>query len=174
MLAINIENLKTLKCGHEYEKIFKEEDSIEIFRILSLITNIEEYLKLIIMPEENISQEFRLKNLDETRNYFIKEINQNQSRRKKHKKIYRVLNYIEHLLILISTVTGWVSISVFASLVGIPIGIASSAVGLKICVITAGIKKYISLIKKKKKHHDDIVLPAKSKLNRIEVLISKG
>ena len=29
------------------------------------------------MSEENISQEFRLKNIDETRNYFIKEINQN-------------------------------------------------------------------------------------------------
>ena len=37
---------------------------------------------------------------------------------KKHKKVYRVLNYIEHLLILISA---------FASFVGIPIGITSSA-----------------------------------------------
>ena len=70
---------------------------------------------------------------------------------KKHKKFYRVLNYIEHLLILISTVTGCVSISAFASLVGILIRIASSAIVLKICVITAGIKKYKSIIKKKKK-----------------------
>ena len=59
---------------------------------------------------------------------------------KKYKKVYRVLNYTEHLLILISTVTGCVSISDFASLVGIPIGIMSSTIGLKICVITAGIK----------------------------------
>ena len=29
------------------------------------------------MAEENISQEFRLKNIDETRNYLIEEINQN-------------------------------------------------------------------------------------------------
>ena len=28
------------------------------------------------MPEENISQEFRLKNIDETRNYLIEDINQ--------------------------------------------------------------------------------------------------
>ena len=28
------------------------------------------------MVEENIEQEFRLKNIDETRNYFIEEINQ--------------------------------------------------------------------------------------------------
>ena len=58
--------------------IFKEEDSIEILKILGLITNIEEYQKLyIIMSEENISQDFRFKIIDETRNYFIKEINQN-------------------------------------------------------------------------------------------------
>ena len=60
---------------------------------------------------------------------------------KKHKKTCRYLNYTEHLLILASTVTGCVSVSAFASLVGIPVGIASSAVGIKICAIIAGIKK---------------------------------
>ena len=59
---------------------------------------------------------------------------------KKHKKVCPTLNYIEHQLILASTVTGCVSISTFASLVGIPVDIASSAVALNICVITAGIK----------------------------------
>ena len=59
-------------------------------------------------------------------------------------------------------------------MLGIPIGITSSAIGLKICAITAGIKKYKSIIKKKKKKHDKIVLLAKSKLNSIEVLISKA
>ena len=54
---------------------------------------------------------------------------------KKHKKVYKVLNYIEHLPIFISTVAGFVSISAFASLVGIPIGITSSAIGLKINVV---------------------------------------
>ena len=58
----------------------------------------------------------------------------------------QVLNYIEQL----STVTRCVSISAFASLVGISIGIMSSAMRLKICVITWGIKTYKSIIKKKK------------------------
>ena len=71
---------------------------------------------------------------------------------KKHKKVYRVLNYIEHLLISIFTVSGCVFISAFASLVGIPIGIRSSAIELKICLITAEIKKYKAMIKKKKKN----------------------
>ena len=57
-------------------------------------------------------------------------------------------------------------------LVDILIGITSSAIGLKICAITAGIKKYKSIIKKKKEKHDKLVLLAKSKLNSIEVLFS--
>ena len=126
------------------------------------------------MSEENISQECRLKNIDETRNYLIENQNQNKLMSKKHKKVYRVLNYIEHLLILISTVTRCVSISSFAFLVGIPIGITSSAIGLKICAITAGIKKYKLIIKKKKKKYGKIVLLAKSKLYSIKFLISKA
>ena len=92
------------------------------------------------MVEENISQEFRLKNIDETRNYFLEEIKQNELMSRKHKKVCTTLNYIEHFLILASTITGCISISAFASLLGIPIGITSSTIGLKICAITGGNK----------------------------------
>ena len=40
--------------------------------------------------------------------------------------------------------------------------------------MTAEIKKYKSIIKRKKKKHDKIVLLEKSKLNSIEVSISKS
>ena len=109
-----------------------------------------------------MNQEFKFKKMDEIRNYVIEEMNRNELMSKKHKKVCRILNYIDHLLIVFSTITGCVSIAAFASLVGIPIGITSSATGLKICVITAGIKKYKSITKKKKKKHDKIVLLAKS------------
>ena len=59
---------------------------------------------------------------------------------KKHKMVCTILNYIE--LVLASPITGCIPISAFASLVGIPIGITSSVIGLKICAVTAGIKKY--------------------------------
>ena len=94
------------------------------------------------MTEENINQEFRLKKINEIRNYSIEEINQNKLMSKKHKKVCKVSNYIDHSLIVISKITGCISISAFPSLVGIPTGITSSAIRLKICVITAGIKKY--------------------------------
>ena len=62
MFAISIENLQKpkyhifkkklslsivySKCGHKYEKIFKEEEPIEILKILGLINNIEEYQRI--------------------------------------------------------------------------------------------------------------------------------
>ena len=70
--------------------------------------------------EENIRQNFRLKNKGETRNYFLEEINQNELMSRKHRKVFTTLNYIKHFLILISTITGCISISVLASLLGIP------------------------------------------------------
>ena len=57
------------------------------------------------MVEENISQEFRLNVIDVTRNYFVKEIEQNELMIKKNKKLCTTLNYIEHFLVLISTFT---------------------------------------------------------------------
>ena len=83
------------------------------------------------IAEENISQEFRLKNIDETRNYFHEEIKQNELMSRRHKKVCATLNYTEHFLILASTITGCISISAFASLLGVPIGIASSATGCR-------------------------------------------
>ena len=82
------------------------------------------------MVEENISQKFRLKNIDETRNYFLEEMKQNELMSRKHKKVCATLNYIEDFLILASTITGCISTFDFASLIGIPIGITSSAIGL--------------------------------------------
>ena len=53
------------------------------------------------------------------------------------------------MLILASAVTGCISISVFVSSVSIPAVIASSVAATKICLITVGIKRYKSIIKKK-------------------------
>ena len=63
-----------------------------------------------------MSQEFRLKNINETRNYFLEEIDQNELMSKKHKKVCTTLNYIEHILILAFLITGCISISAFVSL----------------------------------------------------------
>ena len=60
----------------------------------------------------------------------------------KHKKYFLIFskNVFKHFLIFISAVSGCVSISAFASLVGIPVGIFA---------VSEGIKKYKSITKKK-------------------------
>ena len=42
------------------------------------------------MAEENISQEFRLENIDETRNYFLEEIKQNELMSKSTKRFVQL------------------------------------------------------------------------------------
>ena len=61
---------------------------------------------------------------------------------KKSKNVYTILNYSKHFLILVSAITECVSISVFVSLLGIPTGTTSSAIGLMSRATVAGIKTY--------------------------------
>ena len=46
-----------------------------------------------------------------------------------HNKVCATLSYIEDFLILVSTITGFISISAFAPLIGIPLLITSFAIG---------------------------------------------
>ena len=64
----------------------------------------------------------------------------------KYQKTWKHLNYVEYLLNLVSTGDDGVSISAFDLLDCVPVGITSFAVRIKICAITAEIKKYKSII----------------------------
>ena len=85
-----------------------------------------------------MSQEIRLKKIDETTNYFLEEIKQNDLTSRKHKKslynskLYSTLSYFSF------TVTGYITLSAFDFLLGIPVEITSSAIGLKVCAIATG------------------------------------
>ena len=61
------------------------------------------------------------------------------------------INYVEHFHILAPKIIVSILISAFSPLIGIHIGIMNSVIGLKICATAAGIKKYKSIIKRKKK-----------------------
>ena len=110
--------------------------------------------------------------MDETRNYLLDEIKHNDLMSEMYKKSCKYLNYVENLLILSLTITGCVWMSIFASLVHSNV-VTISSVGIIIFAIIAGIKKYKTMTKKKKKKHDKIKLLGKDELNTIKVLISK-
>ena len=117
---------------------------------------------------EEVTLEFRLRKIDETRNYLVEEVSHSDLMTENYKKTCK---HVKHLVILVSKVTSCLSISAFTSLVCVPGGITSSALEIKICQITAGIKNYKSIIMKNKKKLDKIVLLGKDKLNTIKVFL---
>ena len=60
---------------------------------------------------------------------------------KKNRGNCMILNYLKYFLVFISDGSNFVSVSPFASIIGVPVDISSSAVGLKTCAIPACTKK---------------------------------
>ena len=81
--------------------MFAGKTSLDYSNLFSLT----DYKKINMAEEPSLN--FRL------RNYFLDEIKHNDLMYEKYKKTCKYLSYVEHLLILMSTVTGCVSISVF-------------------------------------------------------------
>ena len=70
---------------------------------------------------------------------------------KKHEKVQRTPNYFEYVLVSVSAVSCCVSTSIVASLVIVPVVIASFAIGLKICTMTAELKSISQSSRKRKR-----------------------
>ena len=62
---------------------------------------------------EEANLKFTLRKVDETRNYLLDETKYNNLMSEKCKKICKYLNFVEHLLALVSAVTGCISIPAF-------------------------------------------------------------
>ena len=73
---------------------------------------------------------FRLDEISKIENYFIEEINQRKSCSRKSSKYVAVFEYVDKILIVLSATTGGVSIILFTSIVGVPVGIASASLTL--------------------------------------------
>ena len=115
---------------------------------------------------------FRLYEIKKIENYFINEINERKSCSKKLSKYVTTFDYIDKILIILSTTSGGISTISFTSIIGEPAGIASASFTLIFSIITGIIKKLLNITRSKKKKHDQILMLAKSKFNSIETLIS--
>ena len=62
----------------------------------------------------------------------------------------------------------------FTSIIGAPIGIASTSLTLFFSLTTGIVKTLLNITRKKKKNRDKILMLAKSKLNSIETLVSQA
>ena len=100
----------------------------------------------------------RLNKITEIKNYFYEEISQRKWCSKKSSKYIATFDYVGKILIVLSAKTGGVSISSFTSIVGEPVRIASASFTLIFSLITAIVKKLLSITRNKKEKHDKIFL----------------
>ena len=89
-------------------------------------------------------------------------------------KYITAFDYIDEILIVFSATGSRVSIILFTSIFGAPVGIASASLTLIFSLTTGIVKKLLNITRNKKKKHDIIFMLAKSKLNSIKTLISQA
>ena len=98
-------------------------------------------------------------------------MNERKSYSKTLSRYVTIFDYIDKSLIILSAKTGGISIILFTTAIGAPVGIASASFTFIFCLSTGIIKKLPNITRKKKKKHDKILMLAESKFNSIETLI---
>ena len=117
---------------------------------------------------------FRLNEISKIENYFDSETNQRKLFSKKLSKYATAFDYIEKVLVVLSSTSGGVCIFLPVSVVGAPVGIAGASSTLIVSLTAEIAKKLLSITRNKDKKHDKILILAKSKLGSIETLVSQA
>ena len=118
---------------------------------------------------------FRLYEIKKIDNCFVNDINQQKAYGKKLSRYVTIFDYIDKILIVLSATTSGVSIISFTSTtIGESVGIARASFTLIFSLTTGIINKLLNMTINKKKKHDQLLMLAKSKFNRIETLISQA
>ena len=118
---------------------------------------------------------FRLYEIKKNDNCFVNDINQQKAYSKQLSRYLTIFDYIDKILIVLSTTTSVVSIISFTSTtIGESVGIVSASFTLIFSLTTGIIKKSLNMTKNKKKKHYQLLTLAESKFNSIETLISQA
>ena len=126
------------------------------------------------MSELKDLTKFRLDEINKIKDYLNSEFKKRKDIIKKFSKYIVAFDYADQLFITLSALFGTLSIASYATVVGIPVGIAGASLTLIFSVTTGIVKKLLNITRKKKKKHNKIIALARSKLNIIENLISQG
>ena len=122
----------------------------------------------------NDQTQYRLNEINRIKNYFNSEIQERETISNKLCKSIATVDYMDKVQIVLSATSGGVSIISHANVIGIPVGIINSNFPLVFSLATRIIKKLLKETRKKKKKHSKIIMLAKSKLNSIEILMSRA
>ena len=138
---------------------------------------LKEYLRMnniIELTERSTANKYRLDEINKIRDYFNNEIKERKDIIKKLNKYIVSFVYLDKIFIALSASFGTLSIASYASVVGIPAGIAGSSLTLIFTIGTGISKSLLKLAKKRKKKHNKIIVLAKNKLNTIDALLSSA
>ena len=124
--------------------------------------------------ELNDLTKFRLDEINNIKEYFNAEFKERKDIIKKINKYIVAFDYAEKLFITLSASFGTLSIASYATIVGVPAGIAGASLNLLFTVTTGVVKTFLNITRKKKKKHNKIIALARSKSNIIENLISQA
>ena len=117
---------------------------------------------------------YRLDEINKIKEYFNAEINERKDIIRKISKYIVAFDYADKVFITLSASLGTLSIASYATVVGIPAGIAGASLTLTFTITTGVVKTLLNITRKKMKKHNKIIALARSKLNIIENLISQA
>ena len=120
------------------------------------------------------NQQFRLNKINEIQNYFTAEIKERELMSKTLSKYIASFDYFYKYLIVLSATGGSISTALFATAIGIPVGIARASLNLTFSLWAGLVKKSLKTTRNKKKKHNKIAMLVRSKLNSIESKISEA
>ena len=122
----------------------------------------------------SIEQKFRLKKINEIKDYFIAEIKERELMSRRLNKYIATFDYFEKSLIVLSVATGSISIAWFATVIGALVGMMSASCSLAFSITTRIVRTFLKTTRNKKNKHNKIVILARSKLISIESKISEA
>ena len=117
---------------------------------------------------------YRLDEINKIKDYLNSEIKERKDIIKKISKYIVAFDYADKVFITLSASFGTLSIASYATIVGIPAGIAGASLTLIFNITIGVVKTFLNITRKKKKKHNKIIALARNKLNIIENLISQA
>ena len=132
---------------------------------------LKEYLRMNNLELADINN-YRLNEINKTKDYFNNKINERKDIIKKLNKYIVSFDYLDKIFITLSASFGTLSIASHATVIGILVGIAGVSLTLIFTISTGANKSLLRVTKKRKKKHNKIIALAKSKLNMVDTLLS--
>ena len=112
---------------------------------------LKEYLNMNNIELADINN-YRLNEINKTKDYFNNEINERKNIIKKLNKYLVTLDYLDRIFITLSASFDTLSVASHATVVGIPVGIAGASLTLIFTISTGVNKSLLQLTKKRKKN----------------------